>query len=188
MCFVYRESVHNYYNPQLSLQIYSTSTPKNYVVHTSKDEIFNIKITSNYNDLYDILSTLSKYNMINHPSEIIFSFTHELLMEEYDFSILFHVVEDLLILDFSNNEYNVSWNDIQNVITNDVSLKNNQIKIPIHNINNWDIKFYKEGINLLQLRFKKDNQVYFSGKWCEKIFNHDEVIGKCDVSFRSDYF
>ena len=80
-------------------------------------------------------------------------------------------------------------NDIQNVITNDVSLKNNnQIKIPIYNIHNWDIKFYKEGINLLQLRFKKDNQVYFSGKWCEKIFNQDEVIGKCDVSFLSDYF
>ena len=89
MCFVYRESVHNYYNPQLSLQIYSTSTPKNYVVHTSKDEIFNIKITSNYNDLYDILSTLSKYNMINHPSEIIFSLTHELLMEDYEFLFYF---------------------------------------------------------------------------------------------------
>ena len=47
---------------------------------------------------------------------------------------------------------------------------------------------YKEGIILLQLRFEKDNQVYFSGKWCEQIFDQDEVIGKCDVSFRSDYF
>lgn len=186
MCFVYRKSVNNYYNPQLSLQIYSTSTPKNYVVHTSRDEIFNIKIISNYNDLHDVLSTLSRYQMVNHPSEIIL--THDLLIEERKFSILFHIVEDRLILDFSNNEDKDDWNDIQNVITNDVSLKNNQIDLPIYNIHNWDIQFYKEGIILLQLRFEKDNQVYFSGKWCEQIFDQDEVIGKCDVSFRSDYF
>ena len=186
MCFVYRKSVNNYYNPQLSLQIYSTSTPKNYVVHTSRDEIFNIKITSNYNDLHDVLSTLSKYQMVNHPSEIIL--THDLLMEERKFSILFHIVEDRLILDFSNNEDKDDWNDVRNVITNDVLLKHNQINLPIYNIHNWDIQLYKEGNILLQLRFEKDNQVYFSGKWCEQIFDQDEVIGKCDVSFRSDYF
>ena len=190
MCFVYRKSVNNYYNPQLSLQIYSTSTPKNYIVHTSRDEIFNIKIISNYNDLYDVLSTLSKYQMVNHPSEIILS--HDLLMEdllmEDTLSILFHIVEDRLILDFSNNEDKDEWNDVRNIITNDVVLKNNQIDLPIYNIHNWDIQFYQEGVSLLQLRFEKDNQVYFSGKWCEQIFHQDEVIGRCDVSYRSDYF
>ena len=188
MFFVYRKSVNNYYNPQLSLQIYSSSTPKSYVVHTSKDEIFNIKITSNYNNLYDVLSTLSKYQMVNHPSEITFCLKHELLMEEYKFSILLHIIEDKLILDFSNNEYNTEWADIQRIITKDIELTNNKIELPVSNVHNWDIILHHEGINLLQLRFEKDKDVYFSGKWCDEIFNKEEVSGKCDVCLRSDYF
>ena len=188
MFFVYRKSVNNYYNPQLSLQIYSSSTPKSYVVHTSKDEIFNIKITSNYNNLYDVLSTLSKYQMVNHPSEITFCLKHELLMEEYKFSILLHIIEDKLILDFSNNEYNTEWDDIQNILTTDIELTNNKIELPVSNIHNWDIILHHEGINLLQLRFEKDKGVYFSGKWCDEIFNKEEVSGKCDVCLRPDYF
>ena len=188
MCFVYRKSVNNYYNPQLSLQIYSTETAKNYAVHTSADEFFNIKIVNNYHDLYDVLSTLSKFHMINHPCEINFCMEHELLMEEYNFSILFHLIEDKLMLDFSNNENNKDWDDIHKIITNDIQLDNNKIELSISNIQEWSIVLSQDGNNLLKLSFEKDCQVYLSGKWCSEIFNTDDVIGKCDVELRSDYF
>ena len=188
MCFVYRKSVNNYYNPQLSLQIYSTETAKNYIVHTSGDEFFNIKIVNNYHDLYDVLSTISKFHMINHPCEINFHVEHELLMEEYNLSILFHLVEDKLILDFSNNENNKDWDDIYKIITKDIQLHDNKIEISISNIQDWNIVLSQDGNNLLKLSFEKDCQVYLSGKWCSEIFNTDDVIGKCDVELRSDYF
>ena len=188
MCFVYRKSVNNYYNQQLSLQIYSTETAKNYIVHTSGDEFFNIKIVNNYHDLYDVLSTISKFHMINHPCEINFHVEHELLMEEYNLSILFHLVENKLILDFSNNENNKDWDDIYKIITKDIQLHDNKIEISISNIQDWNIVLSQDGNNLLKLSFEKDCQVYLSGKWCSEIFNTDDVIGKCDVELRSDYF
>ena len=183
MCFVYRNTVNNYYNSKLSLEVLSIDNNINYTLHTSNDEYIEIRHKSDVLNIHESLMLLTKCKMLNHPVRLEF---HEETLFSNDLSILCNFNNDNLVLDFSDSVSYECWDEIYSRLSHDFEITNNyKIYIPIEKLklDQWKISIQDD---LLQLSFEIDNKVLLSGSMFNGMF--DEIEGFSDMSLRSNNY
>jgi len=183
MCFVYRNTVNNYYNSKLSLEVLSIENNINYTLHTSKDEYIEIRHKSDVLNIHESLMLLTKCKMLNHPVRLEF---HEEALFSNDLSILCNFNDNNLVLDFSDSVSYECWDEIYSRLSHDFEITNNyKIYIPIEKLklDQWKISIQDD---LIQLSFEIDNKVLLSGSMFNGMF--DEIEGFSDMSLRSNNY
>jgi hypothetical protein len=175
MCFVYRNTVNNYYNSKLSLKVLSINN-NNYTLYTSNNDYIEIRHTSDILNIYESLMLLKKCKMLNHPVRLKF---HDELFSN-DLIILCNFKDDNLMLDFSDSVSYTCWNEMYSQLSDNFELIDYKIYIPIEKleIDQWEISIQD---NLIKLKFDVDNKILLSGS----IFNDMKIEGISDMSLRS---